>query len=79
MAVPLLGGVRIDQERLDAFVSESVALSSDVVQVVRVSSEITFEMGPAPCEIKGASCMGEEEKIEIIIFPCPWFTPAVFS
>ena len=55
MAVPLVGGVRTDQESLDAFVSESVALSSDAVQVVRVSSEVTFEMGPSPCEIKGAS------------------------
>ena len=48
MAVPLVGGVRTDQESWDAFVSESVALSSDAVQVVRVSSEVTFEIGPVP-------------------------------
>jgi hypothetical protein len=47
-AVPLLGGVRTDQESLDAFVSESVALSSLADQVVRVSSEVTFETGPVP-------------------------------
>ena len=65
----------IDQESWDAFVSESVALSSLADQVVRVSSEVTFETGPVPWEITGASLA--EARNVIITFPCPIFTPEV--
>ena len=61
LAVPLLGEESSDQAREEALVSESVALSSLVVQVAVVSSSMVLLKGPAPWAITGAEVALDEE------------------